>query len=330
VYILTGEDRKKLENHILIDGRVNVSVVGQTALTIAKQIGVSVPAGTVVLAAEETGIGEDYPLSSEKLSPILTIYRASDFDHGVELCTKLTWHGGVGHTAGIYCSDTAKLEKYAAAVPAGRILANMPTSLSAIGSEFNNQIDPSFTLGVGTQAGSSTNDNVGPMHLLNITTLATRQEHIEWYRNPPDIYYNHGCLEEALNDCARVLREGIRLERCMIVTDKVMGMLGYVDRVKSALVAKGFTVSIFDDVNPDPDMETVRKGVRACEQFKPDLLVCLGGGSPMDAGKFIRTLYECPELSLEDAAARFLELRKRTCPFPILGSKIKKLVCIPT
>jgi alcohol dehydrogenase class IV len=142
--------------------------------------------------------------------------------------------------------------------------------------------------------------------------------------------YSRGCLEEALNDCARPMQDGSRLSRCLIITDKVMGMLGYVDRVKDTLVNEGFMVSVFDDVNPDPDMDTVRRGVLACQQFQPDLMICLGGGSPMDAGKFIRAKYECPELSVEDAAARFLELRKRTCPFPTLGSKIHKLVCIPT
>lgn len=131
-------------------------------------------------------------------------------------------------------------------------------------------------------------------------------------------------------DCTLQMRSGERMRRCIIVTDKVMGSLGYVDRVKAALVNHGFVTSVFDDVNPDPDMATVRKGIEACKFFNPDLMVCLGGGSPMDAGKFIRALYEHPELSLEDAAARFLELRKRTCPFPILGSKIKKVVCIPT
>ena len=330
VYFLYGDDKKKLEDFLIQDGRINVDVVGQSAMTIADMIGVKVPPGTVVLAAEESEIGPDIPLSFEKLSPILAVYRATDFDEGVDICNKLTWHGGVGHTAGIYSEDSKRLETYAAKIPAGRILANMPTSISAIGTEFNHEIDPSFTLGVGTMAGSSTNDNVGPMHLLNIKTLATRQEHIEWYRNPPDIYYNRGCLEEALSDCSRQMKDGRRLQRCIIVTDKVMGIMGYVDRLKEALVKYGFTVTVFDDVNPDPDMATVRKGIEACKQFDPDIMVCLGGGSPMDAGKFIRALYENPELSLEDAAARFLELRKRTCPFPILGSKIKKIVCIPT
>jgi acetaldehyde dehydrogenase/alcohol dehydrogenase len=168
------------------------------------------------------------------------------------------------------------------------------------------------------------------MHLLNIKTVASRQDHMEWYKNPPSIYFARGCTEDAISDCARECEDGKRLNRCLIVTDKMMVTLGYVKRVQEALEKNGFTVSTFDDILPDPDMATVRKGVKKCEEFKPDLMVCLGGGSPMDAGKFIRVKYEHPELSIDDAATRFLELRKRTVPFPMPGSKISKLVCIPT
>lgn len=189
VAFLQGDDKRKLEEYLIQDGRVNVNVVGQSALNIAKAMKVDVPDDTVVLAAEETGVGPDYPLSHEKLSPILAVYRASDFEAAMDLSEKLTEWGGIGHTAGIYCRDQDRLQRYATRMPAGRILANMPTSVSAIGTEFNSRIDPSFTLGVGTHAGSSTNDNVGPMHLLNVKTLATRQEHVEWYKNPPAVYY---------------------------------------------------------------------------------------------------------------------------------------------
>ncbi len=172
---LAGEEKEKLEKYMHVDGRLNVKVVGQSALNIANAIDVEVSSGTVILGAEESEIGPDVPLSHEKLSPILALYRAKNFDHAVDLCEKLALHGGIGHTAGLYTNSINHMDIYANRMPVGRILTNMPTSLAAIGTEFNHSIDPSFTLGVGSMAGSSHSENVGPMHLLNIKTLATRQ-----------------------------------------------------------------------------------------------------------------------------------------------------------
>mmetsp|Transcript_12608 Transcript_12608/g.36530 ORF Transcript_12608/g.36530 Transcript_12608/m.36530 type:complete len:520 (-) Transcript_12608:200-1759(-) len=248
----------------------------------------------------------------------------------MELCRLLTEFDGVGHTAGIYSGVASRVDEYAQKIPAGRILHNVPTSLAAIGTAFNFNVDPSLTLGVGTKAGSSVSDNVGPMHLLNITTVASRQEHTEWFKNPPRIYFNRNCLEDAFRDLAGQYPDGTRDRRAIIVTDRVMNTMGYVSRVQEDLLGHGFAVTVFDEVMPDPDMETIRRGVQACEAFKPDLMVCVGGGSPMDAGKFIRAVYEHPEMHIEDAASRFIELRKRTSPFPRFGSKIHRLVCIPT
>eukprot|EP00327_Prymnesium_parvum_P016730 CAMPEP_0113240614 /NCGR_PEP_ID=MMETSP0008_2-20120614/6358_1 /TAXON_ID=97485 /ORGANISM="Prymnesium parvum" /LENGTH=645 /DNA_ID=CAMNT_0000087969 /DNA_START=63 /DNA_END=1996 /DNA_ORIENTATION=+ /assembly_acc=CAM_ASM_000153 len=282
-------------------------------------------------AAEETGVGEEFPMSHEKLSPVLALYKADDFASAKTLCRALIQYEGIGHTAGIYSRVPARIEEYAALIPAGRILVNVPTSLGAIGSAFNFNIAPSFTLATGTQAGSSLSTNVTPEHLLNIKLIATRQDHIEWFHNPPRIFFNRNCLDDGLQECGVIdAATGKRCNRALIVSDKVINQLGHVRRVQDNLEKQGFSVSVFDDVNPDPDMATVRRGVAACRAFKPDLMICIGGGSPMDAGKFIRASYEHPELQLEDAAARFVELRKRTCPFPRLGTLIKKLVCIPT
>eukprot|EP01025_Chloroclados_australasicus_P065676 TRINITY_DN8946_c0_g1_i8.p1 TRINITY_DN8946_c0_g1~~TRINITY_DN8946_c0_g1_i8.p1 ORF type:complete len:932 (-),score=99.40 TRINITY_DN8946_c0_g1_i8:972-3767(-) len=330
VHFVTGEDREKLSKFMMIDGRLNASIVGQSAQRLADMIGIQVPPNTVVLAAEASEVGPQEPLSHEKLSPIIALYRAPDYKTGVQLARKLAEYDGIGHTAGIYTKDESRMEDFAMKMPVGRALTNMPTSLSAIGTAFNFNMDPSFTLGVGTQAGSSISTNVGPENLLNIKTLAKRQQHTEWFKNPPQIYFNRNCLEDALRDTSKHYADGSRDKKAIIITDKVMGKLGYVDRVTRTLKEQGFTCQIFNDVNPDPDIATVRRGVQACEAFKPDLMICLGGGSPMDAGKFIRVCYEHPQVSLEDAAARFIELRKRTCSFPQLGSKIHKLVCIPT
>jgi len=330
VHFVAGQEKKALGEFLIKEGRINPGIVGQSAQAIADHIGAKVPFGTVVLAAEAEEVGPQEPMSHEKLSPVLGVYRSPDFKSAVALAKELTEYDGIGHTAGIYTSIPSRVDEYGLQVPAGRILHNVPTSLAAIGTAFNFNIDPSFTLGVGTKAGSSVSSNVGPMHLLNITTIATRQEHTEWFQNPPHVYFNRNCLEDALRDASKSYSDGSRDMKAIIVTDKVMGKLGYVERVKQSLKDQGFAVTVFDEINPDPDMETVRKGVKACERFRPDLMLCLGGGSPMDAGKFIRALYEHPELHIEDAASRFVELRKRTSPFPRLGSKIHKLICVPT
>ena len=177
---LYGEDKKKLEDNMIRDGKVNINLVGKSAMVIAKAIGVTVPPHTLVLAAEDSRIGDHAPLSHEKLSPILAVYRAKDFDNGVDIAEQLARYGGLGHTAGIYSTNPSHVKHYGRQMPVGRILANMPTSLSAIGTEFNHFVDPSFNLGVGTTAGSSVSENVGPMHLLNIKCVATRQKHMEW------------------------------------------------------------------------------------------------------------------------------------------------------
>jgi len=332
VHFLFGNERDKLASFIQIDGHINPKIVGQSAHEIALRANLSpIPANTVVLATEETTVGEDNPLSKEKLCPVISLYRASTFDDGVQLCRALALNGGVGHTAGMYTSSQnlkemkRREEEFLREVPVHRVLVNMPTSIAAIGTAFNFAIDPSLTLGVGTEAGSSMSSNLGPNHLINLTTVAERQEHIEWLQLPHQLYYNRGCTEEALGGNA-INGE----KRVLIVTDKGMVRCGFAQRVSTCLRDQGLDVEIFSDVHPDPDMECVRNGVEVCNSFKPDIIVCLGGGSPIDAGKFIRVQYEHPELTLEDASARFIEIRKRTSAFPNLGSKVKRLIAIPT
>ena len=327
MYIVKGEDRQKLSDYFFPNGSINPAVVGQSAQHIAKAAGISVPEGTVVLGAECSEIGITEPLSAEKLSPILSIYRGHSFDELCDITKQIVSYGGLGHTAAIYSTDRNRLEKFAIEMPAFHLMANMPTSLGAVGTAFNFNVEPSMTLGVGTIGGSSMSGCLTPFQLLDIKTLAEKQDHMEWLKNPPSVYFHRYCMKEALQDLA-MKNEG--LSRALIVTDRCMKQLGYVSRLTAALDSMGFEWAIFDEVNPDPDMNCVRAGIRACESFQPDTIICLGGGSPMDAGKFIRVLYEHPDVSLDDLSARFVELRKRTMPFPDHGSKIRKVVCIPT
>jgi acetaldehyde dehydrogenase/alcohol dehydrogenase len=326
VHFLYGEERQKLSNFLLLNGHINIDIIGQSAQEIAKRIGVKVPSSAVVLAAECTEVGPTENLSHEKLSPVLSFYRAKTFDEALDLSKRIVLNGGEGHTAAIYSKKRDRLELFSQVVPACHLLSGMPTALGAIGSSYNFHVDPSLTLGVGSLGGSSLSGSLTPFHLLDIRTLCEKQEHMEWYKNPPSIYFNRNCTEDALGDLAKAKD----LKRALIITDKMMVQLGHAKRIQDSLESHGFKVAIFDEVLPDPNMECVRHGVRVCHDFKPDTLICLGGGSPMDAGKFIRVQYETPDLSIDDLAARFIELRKRTQEFPQFGSKIKKLVCIPT
>ncbi len=231
VYFLRDADRDKLAAYMQKDGKVNVDIVGQSALDIAKNSGIkNVPQDTVVLATEEArdDIGPDYPLSHEKLSPILAMYRSRDFEDGVALCRKLAINGGVGHTAGLYTrkNHSTRENYFVQHVPVSRVLVNTPTSLTAIGSAFNFAVDPSFTLGVGTLAGSSVSQNVGPSHLVNHVTVAERQDHIEWFNLPHRVFFNRGCLEEALRECGKTYSTGERDERVIIISGKTNQKLG--------------------------------------------------------------------------------------------------------
>jgi len=326
VYFLEGEELQKLRDYFIVRGSINADVVGQSAATIASRIGVKVPPGTIVLAGEVSEIGPSEPMSYEKLSPILGFYRAHDFNDALDIGKRIVEFGGLGHSAVIYSKRQDRLDKFALTMPAFHLMANMPSAFGAIGTSFNFNVDPSFTLGVGSLGGSSLSGPLTPHHLLDIKTLADKEEHMQWFKIPPKIYYNRNCLEDALNDLA----EEKDIKRAIIVTDRAMRDLGYVTRLSNALEERGFAVHIFDDVSPDPDMNCVRAGIKACERFNPDVMICFGGGSPMDAGKFIRVQYENPDIHLDDLAARFIELRLRTQSFPNSGKKIKKLICIPT
>jgi acetaldehyde dehydrogenase/alcohol dehydrogenase len=327
MFICEGEDRKKLSDYFFPNGSMNKDVVGQSAIKIAKAAGIDVPAGTLVLGAECTEVGLTEPLSAEKLSPILSMYRGKDFDELCAITKSIVSYGGLGHTAAIYTKDHARLERFAVEMPAFHLMANMPTSLGAVGTAFNFNVNPSMTLGVGSLGGSSLSDCLTPFHLLNIKVMAERQEHMEWLKTPPSVYFNKNCLADGLQDLAE---KSANCKRVLLVTDRPMVTMGYASRVTDVLDELGIQWEIFDAVCPDPDMACIRAGIKICEEFLPDTLICLGGGSPMDAGKLIRVMYEHPDVSLDDLSARFVELRKRTMEFPDHGSKIHKLVCIPT
>uniref|UniRef100_A0A7S2WQ05 Aldehyde-alcohol dehydrogenase n=1 Tax=Mucochytrium quahogii TaxID=96639 RepID=A0A7S2WQ05_9STRA len=333
VFFCEGANREKLGKFMLKDGHLNADVVGQSAQRIAQMAGIEgVPEHAVVLAAEADVVSPDEPMSYEKLSPIIALYRASDYDNALETATALANFGGKGHTAMLYTKDsnTDRIRKFEEMLPAHHLLVNMP-SAGAVGLSYNFNVSPSMTLGVGAMGGSSVAENVTPMHLIHKKKLAKRRDHMEWFKVPANIYFNRFSTREALADLKNAFGgDAVRGKKAMIITDQTMVDIGVVRELEDFLGEYEIRYSVFADVCPDPTMETVRQGVDACNLEKPDIIVGLGGGSPLDAAKMIRLFYEHPDANLDDLATRFMEIRQRTCKFPNTGSKVNKLVCIST
>jgi len=323
-YILPPEDCQKLGQIILVDGRLNAAIVGQPVEKIAAMAGVEIPAGTRVLIGEVERIDADEPFAHEKLSPILAMYRAKDFEQAVEQAEKLVELGGRGHTAVLYTapSNVDHIRRFEHRVETARVLINTPSSHGAIGDLYNFRLDPSLTLGCGTWGGNSISENVEPRHLLNIKTVAERRENMLWFRVPPKIYFKYGALPIAIQELAD-------RRRAFIVTDKPLYDLGTTQKLEEALNDIGLRYDIFYNVEPDPSLDTVERGLAMMRTFSPDVIIAIGGGSPMDAAKIMWLLYEHPEIEFEGLAMRFMDIRKRVYELPPLGEKAL-LVAIPT
>jgi acetaldehyde dehydrogenase/alcohol dehydrogenase len=325
-YLLTPEQKEKL-GAVLMDprhGTVNPRIVGQSALKIAELAGIQVPEHTKVLIGEFTQIEHSEPFALEKLSPTLGLIRCKSFEEGVEMAHKLVELGGMGHTSVLYTDkqNHERIRDFGMNAKTGRVLINMPSSQGAIGDVYNFRLEPSLTLGCGSWGSNSVSENVGVKHLLNIKSVAERRENMLWFRVPPKIYHKCGCLQTAMQDL-----EGKK--RAFIVTDPVLFNLGYVERVTSILEPMGIKCECFHQVQPDPTLDTIYKGLEEINAFNPDVIIALGGGSPMDAAKIIWLMYEEPDVRFEGLALRFMDIRKRIYAFPNVGKKAM-LVAIPT
>ncbi|MCA2682970.1 MAG: bifunctional acetaldehyde-CoA/alcohol dehydrogenase [Microcystis sp. M038S2] len=323
-YLLSPEEREKVAEILLKDGHINPDIVGQPVEKLAAIAGISVPEDTRLLIGEVENIGLEEPFSYEKLSPILAMYRAKDFEDGVKKAEKLVLFAGRGHTAVLYTSPSNRehIKRFEDNVETARVLINTPSSQGAIGDIYNFRLDPSLTLGCGTWGGNSISENVEPSHLLNIKTVAERRENMLWFRVPPKVYFKYGALPIAIRELAGK-------KRAFIVTDKPLFDLGVTAALEEVLEEIGITVNIFYDVEPDPSLETVERGLNVINTFNPDVIIAIGGGSPMDAAKIIWLLYEHPEIEFESLAMRFMDIRKRVYELPPLGEKAL-MVCIPT
>ena len=323
-YFLTAKEKEKLGKVIMIDGHLNAAIVGQPAYKIAAMADVKVPEDTKALIAECSKVGVDEPFSAEKLSPVLAMYKADDFEKGANLAKDLVSFGGRGHTSVLYTNpqNDDRIKYYGHLMITGRVMINCPSSQGAIGDIYNFRLEPSLTLGCGSWGGNSVSENVGVKHLMNIKNVACRKENMLWFKVPPKIYFKPGCLGLALKELKGK-------KRAFIVTDKPLFDLGYTKKVTDVLDEIGVQHKIFSDVHPDPDLTTVNMALGTLRSFEPDVIIALGGGSPIDAGKIMWLMYEHPELKFEDLAMRFMDIRKRVFEFPNLGDKAM-MVAIPT
>ena len=323
-HILSASESAKLAKIILTPKGVNPEIVGQPAVKIAKMAGISVSETTKVLISEQTSTDVSNPFAHEKLSPILTLYKASNFEEAVDKALVLVELGGMGHTSVLY-TDTRKQDRvdyFALKLPTGRLLINSPSSQGGIGDLFNFKLEPSLTLGCGSWGGNSVSENVGVKHLLNYKTVAERRENMLWFRVPPKIYFKRGATDIALREL-----EGKK--RAFIVTDRYLFDSGMVSAITNVLEDMDIEYQIFFDVKPDPTISTINEALMMVNVFKPDVFISFGGGSPMDAAKIMWLKYEKPEIEFEDIAMRFMDIRKRICTIGELGKKAT-MVAIPT
>ncbi|MCE9790118.1 bifunctional acetaldehyde-CoA/alcohol dehydrogenase [Shewanella indica] len=324
-YLLNDEECLAVKQVILKDGALNAAIVGQSAARIAEMAGFSVPSWTKVLIGEVDEITEAEAFAHEKLSPLLGMYRANDFDEALDKADALVKLGGIGHTSGLYTdqdTQVQRVKRFGERMKTARILINTPASQGGIGDLYNFKLAPSLTLGCGSWGGNSISENVGPSHLINKKTVAKRAENMLWHKLPSSIYFRRGSLPIALEELADK-------RRALIVTDKFLFNNGYCDETVKILKGLGLDTEVFYEVEADPTLAVVRAGTKVAESFQPDVIIALGGGSPMDAAKIIWVMYEHPQVDFADLALRFMDIRKRIYKFPKLGRKAK-MVAIPT
>src|SRR5476649_1102017 len=327
-YMLQGEELKAVQGIILKNGALNAGIVGQPAAKIAEMAGIKVPGNTKVLIGEVTVVDESEPFAHEKLSPMLAMYRAKDFADAVTKAEKLVEMGGIGHTSCLYTDQDNQPERvnfFGDKMKTARILINTPASQGGIGDLYNFKLAPSLTLGCGSWGGNSISENVGVKHLINKKTVAKRAENMLWHKLPKSIYFRRGSLPIALEEVAT---DGAK--RAFIVTDRFLFNAGYADQITSVLKGHGIETEVFFEVEADPTLSIVRKGAEQMNSFKPDVIIALGGGSPMDAAKIMWVLYEHPNTQFEDLALRFMDIRKRIYKFPKMGVKAKMIAVTTT
>ncbi|MFD5373030.1 bifunctional acetaldehyde-CoA/alcohol dehydrogenase [Streptomyces griseoincarnatus] len=330
-HLATPEEKAKLETFLFpptggsgagCEPKVNAAAVGRSPAWIAERAGFSVPADTSVILIEAERVGPDEPLTREKLCPVLAVLCAEDERHGFDLAADMVAFHGQGHSAVIHTEDPALAEAYGKRMKTVRIIVNSPSSQGAIGGIYNGLL-PSLTLGCGSWGSTSVSDNVSAAQLLNVKRVSARRNNLQWFKVPPKIYFEPQAI--------RYLTSMPDVHRVTIVTDATMTRLGFVDRITRVLQRRpeAVTVQIIDNVQPEPSIDSVQHGAGLMREFRPDTIIALGGGSPMDAAKVMWLLYEQPGIDFADMRQKFSDIRKRAFRFPTLG-KQARLVCVPT
>ena len=323
VYFVKPNELQKLEDAVMNEGKyaVNPAIVGNSAEKIAELAGISVPKGTKILVAELEGAGPEYPLSREKLSPVLAMMKSNNAEHAFELCEAMLNLGGLGHTAVIHTEDEELQVAFGLRMKACRILVNTPSAEGGIGNIYNEMI-PSLTLGCGSYGKNSVSKNVSSINLINIKTVAKRRNNMQWFKLPPKIFFEKNSLQ--------YLQKMENVERVMLVCDPGMVQFGYADIVRKELQKRknDVKIEVFSDVEPNPSTNTVYAGTKMMVDFQPDTVIALGGGSAMDAAKGMWMFYEHPDTEFFGAKQKFLDIRKRT--YKIAKPEKTQFVCIPT
>lgn len=327
-YFLSPEETEQIRKTILINGALNAKIVGQSAYRIAELAGVAVPEHTKILIGEVESVDISEEFAHEKLSPVLAMYKAADFQDALDKAEHLIADGGYGHTSSLYVNTVTgqdKIARFSACMKTCRILINTPSSHGGIGDLYNFKLAPSLTLGCGSWGGNSVSENVGIKHLLNIKTVAERRENMLWFRAPQKIYIKKGCLPVALEELGAVMHK----QKAFIVTDSFLYQNGYTKSITDKLDELGIRHATFFDVAPDPTLACAKEGTKAMTAFAPDCIIAVGGGSAMDAAKIMWVLYEHPDADFLDMAMRFSDIRKRIYTFPHMGEKAS-FIAIPT
>ena len=327
-YFLNPEETEKVRKTIIINGALNAKIVGQRAPKIAMLSGVTVPDSVKVLIGEVESVDISEEFAHEKLSPVLAMYRAKNFNDAVDKAERLIADGGFGHTSSVYINqltESDKLDMFFERMKTCRVLVNTPSSQGGIGDLYNFKLKPSLTLGCGSWGGNSVSENVGVKHLMNIKTVAERRENMLWFRAPEKVYFKKGCLPVALDELKHVMGK----KKAFIVTDSFLYQNGYTKPITDKLDEMGITHTTFFNVAPDPTLACAKEGTAAMRAFAPDCIIAIGGGSAMDAGKIMWVMYEHPEVDFMDLAMRFMDIRKRVYTFPKMGEKAY-FIAIPT